>query len=99
MQLDVEIIRESEDRLSRKRWRFYTIHDTDVVLDFYATETRKTTRHHYRHVASWERIGRREYENLSPNVFEVPQEVIDEAVEKIRAQLKYVPIEDKKTLI
>ena len=56
----VEIIREAEDKLSKKKWKIYVgsqqfFTDLIILLDFYQEESRPTRRHKYRLDRYWDR--------------------------------------------
>jgi hypothetical protein len=79
---NLSIHRQSDD-LTRKSWRFwYWDQRHRLILDYYSTQTRKTTRHKWREVEreSYQRVSfHRSFYNMDAADVPLPQDVIDEA--------------------
>lgn len=57
----IEITRQSDD-LNRQVWKFWPNHSlyrTDIILDQYSVETRKTKRHKWSKVTEYDRTSRK----------------------------------------
>jgi len=81
----IDIERPGSDGLSNEVWGF-TILDAKVVLDTYARQTRPTKRHKFRPEAIYSRLQRRE-SDLTEDRVPLPDGLLDEALEKARAQM------------
>lgn len=82
------ITRESEDRLSRKVWKFRISTRAgsgarvDIHLNWYSEETRATTRHKFRADVSgiWDSFDQRSYRSgIKAKDVPLPDDVIEEA--------------------
>jgi hypothetical protein len=77
------VIRQSEDKLSQKRYAFHLLNDhtkINIVFDLYFDESRPTTRHKFRTEPKqrWGRLNNRKNQMvLRPDV---PDDVKDEAL-------------------
>jgi hypothetical protein len=76
--MNIEVVRESEDRLSRKRWTFGVFIDCNSIcalLGRYSEQSRKTKRHAYRETGLYSRIGRVSDSTIPAEIVTLPDDV------------------------
>ena len=88
--IKAQVVRVIDD-LNRERWEFSLWDSPKAYLETYAVDERKTKRHKWRTKAAYERLGsgRTAHYEIIREEPEVPQDVIDEAMEKLRGQLVF----------
>ena len=70
----------------KRRFLTFCLIDATLVLDYDADEERETTRHKFRPVGRWSRLHGRHNTIVRRHV---PLEVVNEALENVRSQIKY----------
>lgn len=85
----VNVIRDS-GALERRRWTFLILDFPKVHLEYYGVEGRQTSRHQWRSVAPvYTRLrGDRGVIRIEEEP-EVPADVLEEGLEKLRAELRF----------
>jgi hypothetical protein len=82
----------SDGDLSRQVFKFFLL-DADLVLDIYYHQTRASKRHKWAIEKEWDRLDWRRKSRSNATGVEkpdVPESVIDQALDDIRNQITYV---------
>ena len=95
--IEAEVVRATDD-LNRERWKFSLWDTPKAYLETYAVEERKTKRHQWRTKAAYKRqhYDRHAGCEIIREEPEVPQDVIDEGMEKLRGQLVFSRWRDRR---
>ena len=95
----LDIIRDDEEKLSKKEWRFDIVprgHELHIILESYSELSRPSRRHKYEVIRSYRRILARVYgqsrgqEILDPKTIDLLQEIKDEIYARILSSIKIV---------
>ena len=97
MNLKSEVVCATGD-LTRERWVFSLWEAPKAYLETYAVEERKTKRHKWRPKAAYRRLrhDRHADHDIIREEPEVPQDVLDEGMEKLREQLVFSRWRDRR---
>lgn len=91
----IEVERVSDDRLSRQVWAFFadtTWHRGKSIVglrpNWYAVQTRETTRHKWRTVKQWDRMDERSYHSsIKRDDVPLPVDVCKEAISAVTVEI------------
>ena len=89
--MDNVTITRQDDPLIKEVWMFHNLGNSTITLVWYAKYGRETVRHRtWRHIAKYDRNDKRNT-TITRSDLPLPQDVIDEALETYRQQIKFSP--------